>query len=109
MNPTIRSGCVSSKSVRFPGTTNPRWLRAITVLMRRPISRQDLDSIAGCANGPALIASLRDLGLVIPCTRIQFVDRDGRPCNPGVYSFTASDRRMVNQWAIHAATGAANE
>lgn len=105
MLPPIRS----AKPPRFPGTTNPRWLRAIAVLMRRPISRQELDSVAGCANGPALIASLRGLGLDILCTRIQFIDRDGRPCNPGVYSFTTSDRRKVNQHTNESKKGEAYE
>jgi len=36
----------------FKGTDNPRHLRAIAVLLRRPISRQELDTVAGCANGP---------------------------------------------------------
>jgi hypothetical protein len=83
---------------KFYGTDNPRYLRAIAALMRRPISRQELDSVAGCANGPALVAELRDLGLTVPCERIKFIDRDGKPCRPGVYSFMASDRRKVHAW-----------
>ena len=82
----------------FVGTDNPRHLRAIVALLRRPISRQELDSVAGCANGPALVADLRGLGLSIDCNRIKFVDRDGCTCRPGVYSFTAADRRKVHQW-----------
>ena len=35
---------------KFTGTDNPRHLRAITALMRRPISRQELDSVAGASN-----------------------------------------------------------
>ena len=83
---------------KFMGTDNPRHLRAIVALLRRPISRQELDSVAGCANGPALIADLRGLGLSINCDRIKFVGRDGYTCRPGVYSFTAADRRKVHQW-----------
>ena len=82
----------------FIGTDNPRHLRAINAMMRRPISRQELDSVAGCANGPALVADLRDMGLIVGCQRIKFIDRDGLTCRPGVYSFTAGDRRKVNQW-----------
>ena len=83
---------------KFTGTSNPRQLRAIAAMMRRPISRQELDSVAGCANGPALISDLRDLGLTVDCDRIKFIDRDGFTCRPGVYSFTACDRRKVHQW-----------
>lgn len=83
---------------RFYGTDNPRYLRAIAAMMRRPISRQELDSVAGCANGPALVAELRALGLAVPCERIKFIDRDGKPCRPGVYSFMVSDRRKIHAW-----------
>jgi hypothetical protein len=82
----------------FTGTSNPRQLRAIQALLRRPISRQELDSVAGCANGPDLVSDLRDMGLDINCDRIKFIDRDGFTCRPGVYSLTASARRKVHQW-----------
>jgi hypothetical protein len=90
---------------KFTGTSNPRQLRAIAALMRRPISRQELDSVAGCANGPDLISALRDMGLTINCDRIKFTDRDGKPCRPGVYSLTASDRRKVHQWLFRCQPG----
>jgi hypothetical protein len=86
---------------RFTGTDNPRHLRAIAALLRRPISRQELDSVAGCANGPELIAELRRRGLGanhLPCERIKFIDRDGNLCRPGVYSLTAIGRRMIHAW-----------
>lgn len=87
------------KPVReFLGTDKPRYLRAITALMRRPVSRQNLDSIAGCANGPALVAELRWLNLEVPCERVEVEDRDGNTCRPGVYSFTESDRRKIHRW-----------
>ena len=87
----------------FQGTDNPRHLRAISALLQRPISRQELDSRAGAANGPELIAELRRRGLDVPCERIQFIDRDGRACRPGVYAFTAGDRRKVHRWLAGAA------
>ena len=83
---------------KFTGTDNPRHLRAISVMMRRPISRQELDSHAGCANGPALVSELRDRGLTVKCDRIKFIDRDGRKCRPGVYYFTDADKRKVRAW-----------
>ncbi|MDP2095438.1 MAG: hypothetical protein Q8K50_16360 [Hydrogenophaga sp.] len=85
-------------SARFTGTDNPRHLRAITVLLRRPVPREALDSIAGASNSPELVAELRRRGLEIPCERVKFTDRDGKPCRPGVYSLTLTDRRMVYAW-----------
>ena len=85
----------------FTGTDNPRHLRAITVLLRRPVPREQLDSIAGCSNGPELIAELRRRGLGddhLPCERVKFTDRDGNLCRPGVYSLTKKGRRMVYAW-----------
>lgn len=83
---------------RFTGTDNPRQLRAIAALLRRPMPRESLDHEVGCSNAPELMAELRRRGLDAPCKRISFIDRDGRQCRPGVYSFTISDRRKVNQW-----------
>jgi hypothetical protein len=82
----------------FVGTSNPRQLRAITVLLRRPVSRKDIDGIVGCSNAPELIAELRRQGLDLPCERIEFIDRDNKVCRPGVYSLTATDRRRINAW-----------
>jgi len=83
---------------KFIGTDNPRHLRAITALLRRPISRQELDSVAGASNSPELVAELRRRGLDAPCERIDFIDRDGNKCRPGVYSFTTYDRRVIHAW-----------
>ena len=82
----------------FTGTDNPRQLRALAVLLRRPLSREALDHIAGCSNGPDLVAELRRRGLEVPCERIRCIDRDGFACRPGVYSLTIADRRMVHAW-----------
>jgi len=92
---------------KFTGTDNPRQLRAIAAMMRRPISRHELDSVAGCANGPALVANLRGMGLTINCDRIKFIDRDGCTCRPGVYSFTVCDRRKVHLWLNRRKNGGA--
>lgn len=83
---------------RFTGTDNPRHLRTIQALMTRPITREHLDQIAGCANGPELIAELRRRGLNVPCTRTKKKDRDLFDCWPGVYHFTQTDRRRVLAW-----------
>ena len=85
----------------FAGTDNPRHLRALTVLLRRPLLRKELDNVAGCSNGPQLVADLRDLGLGkehLPCERIHFIDRDDVTCRPGVYSLSEQGRRMIYAW-----------
>ncbi|MBO1006321.1 hypothetical protein IPV27_01455 [Acidovorax sp. SD340] len=101
----------SARSKReFTGTDNPRHLRAIAVLLRRPVPREQIDSIAGCSNGPDLIADLRRRGLGddhLPCERIKFIDRDGNLCRPGVYSLTEKGRRMVYAWMAKRKQGGA--
>lgn len=92
-DPTGKPKPSSANSAEFVGTDNPRHLRALAVMLRRPISRQELDSVAGCANGPALVSDLRDRGLTIDCDRIHFIDRDGKDCRPGVYHLSEGDRR----------------
>lgn len=86
----------------FKGTCNPRELRLIHLLLRRPsVSREAVDSEAGAANGPDLVANVRALGLGkehLPCTRLSVVDRDGRTCHPGAYSFSAAGRKAVLRW-----------
>ena len=94
----------------FTGTDNPRHLRALTVLLRRPVSREELDHIVGCSNGPELVAELRRRGLGkehLPCERIRFIDRDGYTCRPGVYSLTLAGRRMIYAWMAKRRSGGA--
>lgn len=93
-------------SAKFTGTDNPRHLRAIDALLRRPIPREALDRIAGASNSPELIAELRRRGLEVPCERISFTDRDGKECRPGVYSLTKADRRKIYQWMARRIRGA---
>ena len=96
----------TKNTVRFTGTDNPRHLRVIHAVLGRPRRREDVDSIAGCSNGPELIAELRRRGLDIPCKRITFIDRDGYPCRPGVYSLTENDRRKIYTWLAKCRKGA---
>lgn len=90
----------------FSGTSNPRHLRVLRILQIRPVRREDLDRIAGCSNGPELVAELHRRGLEIPCERVPCIDRDGKPCRPGVYSLTANDRRKINRWLASRQNGA---
>lgn len=79
-------------------TDNPRHLRVIAAALRRSLPRKQVDREAGCSNGPQLISDLRDLGLEFPCVKIDAIDRDGRPCKPGVYNLTDKDRRIIAKW-----------
>ena len=88
----------SIRAARFTGTDNPRHLRTIQALMTSPITREHLDQIAGCSNGPELIAELRRRGLEVPCARTKKKDSDLFDCWPGVYHFTQADRRRVLAW-----------
>ena len=93
------SACVTAASIsKFTGTDNPRHLRAIAALIRRPMPRESLDKEAGCSNAPELVAELRRRGLEAPCERIKFVDRDGSHCRPGVYHLTDTDRHKLRRW-----------
>lgn len=60
---------------KFIGTDNPRHLRVLQALLVRPMPREQLGKVAGCSNGPDLIAELRRRGLEVPCERIKFIDR----------------------------------
>lgn len=82
----------------FAGTDNLRHLRVIKALLTNPRPREEIDQIAGCSNGPELVAELRRRGLEIPCTRQTKVDRDGLNINPGAYYITQQDRKKISQW-----------
>ncbi len=92
-------------AARFLGTDNPRHLRVIQAVTVRPVPREELDRVAGCSNGPALVADLHDLGLELPCTRTKKLDRDMFDCWPGVYHLTERDRRRLNAWKRERAAG----
>ncbi|UYO95040.1 hypothetical protein [Pollutimonas sp. M17] len=82
----------------FKGTDNPRHLRTLQALLKRPLPRETLDKVAGCSNGPDLVAELRRRGLKVPCERIRFIDRDGKLCSPGVYKLLSTDRTLIYRW-----------
>ena len=88
----------SKSTAVFLGTDNPRHLRVIQAVTVRPIPREELDRVAGCSNGPDLVAELRRLGLDMPCTRTKKRDRDMFSVWPGVYHLTERDRRKLNAW-----------
>jgi hypothetical protein len=85
-------------SSSFSGTDNPRHLRVIQALLTRPMPHEQIDTAAGCSNGPDLIAELRRRGLELPCTRSKKTDRDLFDCFSGVHHATQADRRKLNAW-----------
>ena len=88
----------SSHTASFLGTDNLRHLRVLHAISVRPMPRETLDRVAGCSNGPELVAELRRRGLQLPCTRSRTLDRDLFPCWPGVYHLTPQDRRKLAVW-----------
>ena len=101
------TGAAIVSPARFTGTDNPRHLRVIHALLRRPMPREQLDQIAGASNGPDLVAELRRRGLEVPCTRTKKKDRDLFDCWPGVYHFTQRDRIRIARWQASRARGGA--
>jgi hypothetical protein len=95
----------SKRPAEFLGTSNPRHLRAIHALRVSPRTRESLDHIAGCSNGPELVAELRRRGLDAPCDKVPCIDRDGFEVKRGVYHFTDTDRRKVRRWLTRRANG----
>lgn len=93
--PTSETSALDNRNF---STDNPRHLRVIAAALRRSLPREQVDREAGCSNGPELIAELRRRGLEFPCVRIEAIDRDGKPCKPGVYNLTGKDRRIIYRW-----------
>lgn len=83
---------------KFTGTDNPRHLRVIMALLVSPRTRETIDRVAGCSNGPALISDIRDLGVEIPCSKTPCIDRDGFEVKRGIYHFTDHDKRLIRAW-----------
>lgn len=95
----------SSAGASFGGTENPRHLRALAALLRRPVPREQLDREAGASNSPALISDLRDRGLEVPCSRVPVFDRDGQEVKRGVYALTKGDRLRIARWLARRSRG----
>ncbi|WP_333985488.1 hypothetical protein [Burkholderia orbicola] len=91
----------------FTGTSNPRHLRVLNAALHRPMSREDVDRVAGASNGPDLIFDLRDKGLDFPCHRVPCFDRDGLEVKRGIYALSALDRRKIARWLARRDKGAA--
>ncbi|SFC86198.1 hypothetical protein SAMN05660479_02567 [Microbulbifer thermotolerans] len=76
---------------------SPRQWRALSALLKRPHSREELDRIAGASNSPELIRQLRQRGINILCKRIKHIDRDGLIGWHGVYWIPASEKQRLKR------------
>ena len=85
-------------------TFNPRQQRVIDALLAAPagLSREVIDRVACCSNGPAVVQRLRaKLGHdAIDMHLIEVTDRDGKTARPGMYSLTADGRARLAQWEL---------
>lgn len=88
----------SNKPAHFLGTENPRHLRVIMALLVSPRPREAIDRIAGCSNGPELMAELRRRGLTADCKKTPCIDRDGYEVKRGIYYFDDQDKRLIRAW-----------
>jgi hypothetical protein len=97
--PTPTNGKPSADDKRkFTGTLNKRHLRTLAALLLRPRPREELDRVAGCSNGPELVAELRRRGLSLPCEKTPCIDRDGFEVRRGIYYATEADKADVQAW-----------
>lgn len=89
----------SSRPITYRPTDNPRELRAMELLVRRPsVPREIFDSEVGCSNGPALIQRMREAGLGkdhLQCTKVAITDRDGLKVWVGTYHLSPKGRAAV--------------
>ncbi len=77
----------------------PRQRRLLAALLNRPqILREEVDRITGASNGPQIVAEMRHHWQVeIVMERVDRLDRDGRPCKPGIYSITEAGRARASE------------
>lgn len=71
---------------RIPLIKTPREYRLLlTLFENKGLSVKELREIVGANNVPDVVMELRRKGWIIHCKRIDFYDRDGRNCRPGIY------------------------
>ena len=98
--PEVDTHDFTDQPAKFHGTDNPRELRALALLLRRPsVPREAFDREVGCSNGPDLVKRMRDAGLGehLRCARIEVIDRDGIKTKPGVYWLTQEFNTTARQ------------
>lgn len=85
------TGNSTTPKIRF----TPRQWRAVSALLKRPHSREELDRITGASNSPEVVAQLRRRGFDIPCRLVPHIDRDGLAGQHGIYHLSEADRRRL--------------
>ena len=71
---------------KIPLIKTPRGYRLMhALLFSNGLPVSDLREAIGSLNVPDVVMKLRRSGWDIHCTRVDFYDRDGRNCRPGIY------------------------
>lgn len=99
--PPVSKEPSATNDLKFTGPETLRQGRLLAALLEGPLSREQVDRIAGASNGPQVVLELRRLGLDIPCERVPCVDRDGAYGRRGSYSLTVADRLRLAVWGTH--------
>ena len=89
------SGQVQLAQPNLNKCQTPRYFRALRALAVGPLMREEVDRVSGSSNGPDIVAALVRAGWRIECTRVDRIDRDGRPCKPGRYTLNAGQRGLA--------------
>ena len=90
----------------------PRQARALQALLQKPVMREQMARVTGASNSPEVVSQLRKLGLLVHCKRLNKRDRDGLPCEPGLYTLVTQSKKLAKvllaQWNAKQ-VGAAND
>ncbi|MBC7435072.1 MAG: hypothetical protein H7332_03265 [Bdellovibrionales bacterium] len=90
----------SDQSYRAPKLT-PKQIRVCQAFMRmKPIWREQVDQISGASNGPEIMSQLKRKGLQWTCAKQRKIDRDGNPCEPGLYTVTPEGIATLRRWGF---------
>lgn len=92
------------RNPNMPTDLTPRQNRVLLALLRATnwISREAIDRIAHASNGPEVIRQLRHrFGYgAIEMERINTIDRDGLPTQPGRYRLTPEGRAKLAEMGV---------
>jgi hypothetical protein len=95
-------------SVAHMKLPSARFERAITAMVscypNGGIKREELDRICGCSNSPDIILKLRRdyVGFDgVNCKMVDCIDRDGRRCKAGMYSFSEAGFTRIHELGLY--------
>jgi hypothetical protein len=79
-----------------PVIKTPRQRRALAALAENDgLTVKQLRDIAGMSNIPELMSQLRRGGWRWSCELIEAIDRDGKPCRPGIYRLDPEHKKLA--------------